>query len=75
MNSPARHITAGRASRLAVSSALAFDYQDSGFEDALTSGNLDAAEHVPAGGCVGAPATAGRNAIRLQLTEREGAAS
>ena len=71
----ARHITAGRASRLAVSSLLAFDYQDSGFEDAFTSGNLDAAEHVPAGGCFGAPATAGRNAIRLQLTEREGVAS
>lgn len=70
-----KHTTAGRASRLVVSSLLAFDYQDSGFEDALTSGNLDAAEHVPAGGCFGAPATAGRNAIRLQLTEREGAAS
>jgi hypothetical protein len=70
-----RHITAGRASRLAVSSALAFDYQDSGFEDALTVGNLDAAEHVPAGGCYGAPATASRNAIRLQMTDREGAAS
>ena len=71
----ARHITAGRASRLAVSSLLAFDYQDSGFEEALTSGNLDAAENVPAGGCYSAPATASRNGIRLQLTEREGAAS
>ena len=71
----ARHITAGRASRLAVSTALAFDYQDSGFEDALTSGNLDAAECVPAGGCYSVPATPGRNAIRLQLTDREGGAS
>lgn len=70
-----RHITAGRASRLAVSSMLAFDYQDSGFEDALTSGNLDAADQVPAGACFGIPGAAGRNAIRLQLTEREGAAS
>jgi len=70
-----KHTTAGRASRLAVSSALAFDYQDSGFEDALTSGNLDAVECVPAGGCCSAPATAGRNAIRLQMTDREGAVS
>ena len=71
----ARYITAGRASRLAVSSLLAFDYQDSGFEDALTSGNLDAADQAPAGACSGMPATAGRNAIRLQMTEREGVAS
>lgn len=43
------HITAGKASRLAVSALLAFAYQDSGFESALTSGNLDAPDAAPAG--------------------------
>lgn len=70
-----RHITAGRAARAAVSGALHFAYQDAGYEDVFNSGNLDAVDQVPAGGCFGAPATEGRNAIRLQLTDREGAAS
>jgi len=65
------HITAGRASRLAVSAALAFSYQDAGFEDALTVGNLDAAEEVPAGGCKSEPAVEHRNAIRQQLSGRD----
>lgn len=70
-----RHITAGRAARAAVSGALHFKYQDAGYEDVFNSGNLDAVEHVPAGACYSAPATTDRNAIRLQLTEREGVAS
>lgn len=69
-------ITAGRASRLAVSGALAFAYQDSGFESALTGGNLDAAEQMPAGGCIGSHliTRAGRNAVLQMLSGREGVA-
>ncbi|MYM81130.1 hypothetical protein GTP44_04045 [Duganella sp. FT50W] len=67
------HITAGKASRLAVSALLAFAYQDSGFEDALTSGNLDAAEQTPAGSHVSRYQIAGgrRNSVAPQLAARE----
>jgi len=67
------HITAGRASRLAVAGALAFSYQDSGFESALASGNLDAPEHQPAGSHISAYEIAGRgrNRVAPQLASRE----
>lgn len=73
-----RHITAGRAARAAraaVSGALHAIYQDAGYEDVFNSGNLDAVEMVLAGGCVSKELTDTRNLIRLQLIEREGAAS
>lgn len=67
------HITAGKASRLAVSALLAFAYQDSGFEAALTSGNLDAPEAAPAGSHVSRYEIAGgrRNSVAPQLASRE----
>jgi len=67
------HITAGKASRLAVSALLAFAYQDSGFESALTSGNLDAPEVAPAGSHVSRYQIAGgrRNSVAPQLAARE----
>lgn len=70
-----RHITAGRAARAAVSGALHRTYQDAGYEDVFNSGNLDAVEKVPAGGCRSKKFTAARNTIRLQMIEREGAVS
>lgn len=70
-----RHITAGRAARAAVSGALHRIYQDAGYEDVFNSGNLDAVEKVPAGGCRSKQFTTSRNAIHLQLTEREGVGS
>lgn len=71
----ARNVTAGRQSRLAVSAALAFAHQDAGVESALNSGCLDATDHMPAGACYGAEASAKRNGIRPVLADREGAAS
>ena len=67
------HITAGKASRLAVSALLAFAYQDSGFEAALTSGNLDAPEAAPAGSHYSRYEIAGgrRNSVAPQLAARE----
>jgi hypothetical protein len=67
------HITAGKASRLAVSALLAFAYQDSGFEDALTSGNLDATESAPAGSHFSRYEIdgRGRNSVAPQLARRE----
>jgi len=70
--SATNHTTAGRQSRLAVSAALAFAHQDAGIESALNSGCLDATDHIPAGACYGAKATAKRNGIRLLLAGREG---
>lgn len=70
-----RNVTAGRQSRLAVSAALAFAYQDAGVESALNSGCLDATEQIPCGACYGVLATANRNGIRLMLAGREGSAS
>ncbi|MRW88821.1 hypothetical protein GJ699_02350 [Duganella sp. FT80W] len=67
------HITAGKASRLAVSGLLHFDYQDSGFEDVLNSGNLDAPEQAPAGSHISRYQIAGRsrNSVAPQLAARE----
>lgn len=67
------HITAGKASRLAVSAMLAFAYQDSGFESALASGNLDAPEAAPAGSHISRYQIAGRrrNSVAPQLAARE----
>lgn len=67
------HITAGRASRLAVSALLAFAYQDSGFEDVLNSGNLDATESAPAGSHTYNPDfdLPHRNVVAPQLARRE----
>lgn len=67
------HITAGRASRLAVSALLAFAYQDSGFEDVLNSGNLDATESAPAGSHTYNPEfdLPHRNVVAPQLVQRE----
>lgn len=71
------HITAGRQSRLTVSALLASAYQDSGFEDVLNSGNLDAPEHAPAGSHISRYQIAGRsrNSVAPQLAMREGAAA
>lgn len=67
------HITASKASRLAVSALLAFAYQDSGFESELTSGNLDAPESTPAGSHISRYQIAGgrRNSVAPQLAARE----
>lgn len=73
--STTNHTTAGRQSRLAVSAALAFAHQDAGVESALTSGCLDATDHIPAGACYGADASAKRNGIRVLMAGRERSAS
>ncbi len=67
------HITAGKASRRAVSGLLHFIYQDSGFEDVLNSGNLDAPEAAPAGSHVSRYEirSRGRNSVAPKLAPRE----
>lgn len=67
------HITAGRQSRLAVFAALAFAYQDSGLNEALMAGNLDAPEAAPAGSHISRYQIAGRarNSVAPQLAARE----
>lgn len=68
-----QHTTAGRQSRLAVFAALAFAYQDSGLNEALMAGNLDAPEAAPAGSHVSRYQIAGgrRNSVAPQLAQRE----
>lgn len=66
-----RHITAGSTSRQRAGAALAFEYQDSGFEFALIDGNLDAADQVPAGSHVCLRELARRNVAAPQLAGRE----
>jgi hypothetical protein len=67
------HITAGRQSRLAVFAALAFAYQDSGLNESLMAGNLDAPEVAPAGSHVSRYEIdgRGRNSVAPQLARRE----
>lgn len=74
---PVRHATAGRDSRIAVYSALAACYQDSGLLGQLTDGNLDAPMNMPAGSHIGyCQFTAdARNAVSQQLSYRTGSAA
>jgi hypothetical protein len=67
------HTTAGHQSRLAVFAALAFVYQDSGMNEALMAGNLDAPEAAPAGSHVSRYqiASRARNSVAPQLAQRE----
>lgn len=67
------HVTAGRQSRLAVFATLAFAYQDSGLNESLMAGNLDAPEAAPAGSHVSAYPIHGRNrnSVAPQLARRE----
>lgn len=74
ISSTANHITAGRDSRLAVSALFAAAYQDSGFETALSSGNLDASDRVPTGSTYALRALARRNVAAPALACREGVA-
>jgi hypothetical protein len=71
--STVNHTTAGRQSRLAVFAALAFVYQDSGLNEALMAGNLDAPEAAPAGSHISRYQIAGRarNSVAPQLAQRE----
>lgn len=67
------HTTAGRQSRQAVFAALAFAYQDSGLNEALMAGNLDAPEAAPAGSHISRYQIDGRarNSVAPQLARRE----
>lgn len=75
--SNANHITAGRDSRLAVYSAMDYEYQDSGMLGAITCGNLDAPARVPTGStyCLREIERTGRNSPAPMLASREGVAA